>query len=89
MTAAILQNTIGTGVGYSRGRYKVDLAYQVQLPATESVGHSSLKSGEYDNSRVEVAVHSVTLTNQIRVLKIISQRRREPAPLRLGFSGAA
>lgn len=66
MTAAILQNTIGTGVGYNRGRYKVDLAYQVQLPATENVGHSSLKSGEYDNSRVEVAVHSVTLTNQIR-----------------------
>lgn len=65
MTAAILQNTIGTGVGYHRGRYAVDLAYQVQLPATQSVGQSSLKSGEYDNSRVEVAVHSVTLTNRI------------------------
>jgi long-chain fatty acid transport protein len=65
MTAAILQNTIGTGMGYSRGRYSLDLAYQVQLPATESVGQSSLKSGEYDNSRVEVAVHSVTLTSRI------------------------
>ena len=65
MTAAILQNTIGTGVGYHRGRYALDLAYQVQLPATQSVGQSSLKSGEYNNSRVEVAVHSVTLTNRI------------------------
>jgi long-chain fatty acid transport protein len=65
MTAAILQNTIGTGVGYNRGRYRLDLAYQVQLPATQSVGQSSLKSGEYDNSRVEVAVHSITLTNRI------------------------
>ena len=66
MTAAILQNTVGTGVGYSRGRYRLDLAYRVQLPAAQSVGQSSLKSGEYDNSRVEVAVHSVTLTSMIR-----------------------
>ena len=65
MTAAILQNTIGTGMGYSRGRYNLDLAYQVELPATQSVGQSSLKSGEYDDSRVEVAVHSVTLTSRI------------------------
>ena len=65
MTAAILQNTIGTGFGYSRGRYRLDLAYQVQLPSSQSVGQSSLKSGEYNNSRVEVAVHSVTLTNRI------------------------
>ncbi len=64
MTAAILQNTIGTGVGYHRGHYSADLAYQVALPASQSVGQSSLKSGEYDNSRVEVAVHSVTLTNR-------------------------
>jgi long-subunit fatty acid transport protein len=66
MTAAILQNTIGTGVGYSRGHYSLDLAYQVQLPTTQSVGQSSLKSGEYNNSRVEVAVHSVTLSNVVR-----------------------
>jgi long-subunit fatty acid transport protein len=65
MTAAILQNTIGTGIGYRRGRYALDLTYQVRLPATQSVGQSSLKSGEYDNSRVEVAVHSVTLSNRI------------------------
>jgi long-chain fatty acid transport protein len=64
MTAAILQHTIGTGVGYSRGRYAVDLAYALQLPSSSEVGLSSLRSGEYNNSKVEVAVHSVTLTNR-------------------------
>jgi long-chain fatty acid transport protein len=65
MTAAILQHTLGTGLGYNRGRYNFDMAYQVQLPASESVGTSSLLSGEYDNSKVEVAVHSLTLTSRI------------------------
>jgi long-subunit fatty acid transport protein len=65
LTAAILQNTIGTGVGYSRGRYNLDLAYQVQLPTSASVGQSTLRSGEYNNSRVEVAVQSITLTTRI------------------------
>jgi long-subunit fatty acid transport protein len=65
MTAAILQNTIGTGVGYGRGHYAVDLAYQVQLPASAQVAQSSLRAGEYDNSRIAVAVHSVTLSNRI------------------------
>jgi long-chain fatty acid transport protein len=65
MTAAILQNTIGTGIGYGRGHYALDLSYQVQLPSSAQVMQSSLKSGEYNNSRVEVAVHSVTLSNRI------------------------
>lgn len=65
MTAAIMQNTIGTGMGYSRGRFNFDLAYQVQLPATAQVGQSSLLSGEYNNSKVEVAVQAVTFTTRI------------------------
>ena len=65
MTAAILQNTLGTGLGYTRGRYNLDLAYQVQLPASQRVGTSSLLSGEYHNSKVDVAVHSLTLTSRI------------------------
>jgi long-chain fatty acid transport protein len=66
MTAAILQNTIGTGAGYTRGRYNFDLAYQVQLPSTAHVGQSGLLSGEYDNSRTEVAVQSITFTTRMR-----------------------
>jgi hypothetical protein len=65
MTAAIMQNTIGTGMGYSHGRYNFDLAYQAQLPASASVGQSSLRSGEYNNSKVEVAVQSLTFTTRI------------------------
>lgn len=64
MTAAIPQNTLGTGFGYSKGRYNLDLAYQVQLSASQSVGTSSLLSGEYNNSKVEVAVHSLTLSTK-------------------------
>jgi long-chain fatty acid transport protein len=66
MTAAILQNTLGTGAGYSHGHYRFDLAYQVQLPATQSVGQSGLLAGEYNNSRVHVMVQSLTLTTRIR-----------------------
>lgn len=65
MTAAILQNTIGTGAGYTHGRYSFDLAYQVQLPASASVGMSSLLSGEYDNSKVNLTLQSLTLTSRI------------------------
>ena len=64
MTAAILQNTLGTGVGYNLGRYSLDLGYQVQLPASQSVVTSSLLSGEYDNSKVNVAVHTLTLSSR-------------------------
>ena len=66
MTAAILQNTLGTGVGYSHGHYRFDLAYQVQLPATQHVGQSELLAGEYNNSQVHVMVQSLTLTTRIR-----------------------
>jgi len=65
MTAAILQNTLGTGMGYTRGRYNFDFAYQVQLPSTAQVGQSALLSGEYNNSKVEVAVQAVTFTTRI------------------------
>jgi long-subunit fatty acid transport protein len=65
LTAAILQHTIGTGMGYSYGRYHFDLAYQVQLPATGNVGQSGLLAGEYDNSRVHVMVQSLTFTTRM------------------------
>jgi len=66
MTAAILRNTLGTGVGYSHGHYRFDLAYQVQLPASQHVGQSGLLAGEYSNSQVNVMVQSLTLTTRIR-----------------------
>jgi long-subunit fatty acid transport protein len=59
MTAAILQHTLGAGGGWTRGRFHTDLAYQLQFPATESVGHSGILAGEYDNSRVRLTLQSV------------------------------
>jgi long-chain fatty acid transport protein len=64
LTAAILQNTIGTGMGYTRDRYNLDFAYRIQLPASERVDQSSLLAGEYSHSRVDVAVQSLTLTSR-------------------------
>ncbi len=66
MTAAILQNAVGTGVGYGRGRVHYDLTYQVQLPAEQRVGESGVLAGEYNNSRVDVTVQSITLTSRVQ-----------------------
>jgi hypothetical protein len=61
-----MQNAIGAGAGYSHGRFKLDAAYQAQLPSTESVTTSALQAGEYNNSRVRVATQSLTLTSRLR-----------------------
>lgn len=66
LTAAIMQQSIGTGTGWSRGRWRYDAAYQVQLPSTQSVGKSGLHAGEYDNSRVRVLTQSLTLTARVK-----------------------
>jgi long-chain fatty acid transport protein len=65
LTAAMVRNTFASGMGYRRGRYGVDATYQFQPPTSEHVGQSALKAGEFDNSRVEVAMHIVTVTTSI------------------------
>jgi hypothetical protein len=65
ITAAIMQNSIATGAGWSRGRLRLDAAYQAQLPSSESVGKSSILAGEYSNSRVRLMLQSVTATATI------------------------
>jgi len=66
LTAAIMQNSIATGAGWTHHRLRYDAAYQVQLPATESVEHSQILAGEYDNSRVQVWTQSVTLSASMK-----------------------
>ncbi len=66
MTAAIMQNTIAGGSGWSRGRWTCDAAYQVQLPATQSVGISSVLAGEYSNSKVRVWTQSLIITSRFK-----------------------
>jgi long-subunit fatty acid transport protein len=62
VTAAIMQNAIATGIGWSHRYLHIDAAYQAQLPSTESVGNSSILAGEYSNSRVRLSLQSVTAT---------------------------
>ncbi len=62
MTAAITEHTITCGAGYHWGRYKVEIAYQYYLPATQNVGQSGLLSGEYSNSSTTMSAHVVALT---------------------------
>lgn len=61
-TAAISEHVVSAGVGGKWGRASVDLAWQWQLPQSESVSRSALLSGEYNASSVEVSVHWLTLT---------------------------
>jgi len=49
-------------VGWHRGRYSVDLAYQWDLPAQRNVGTSGLQAGEYSNSSTQVGIHWLALT---------------------------
>ena len=66
MTAAIMQNTVAGGTGWSRGRWTYDAAYQAQLPATQSVETSSILAGEYSNSKVRVWTQSLVITTRIK-----------------------
>jgi long-chain fatty acid transport protein len=62
LTAAIFQNQLAIGGGLRSERWKADLAYQAQLPASQSVGQSDLLAGEYDNSHVSAMAQSITAT---------------------------
>ena len=62
LTAAIMQNGLATGLGYRRNKARYDLAYQVNLPHTESVGISSLLSGEFSGSRTRIMTQALTIS---------------------------
>jgi long-subunit fatty acid transport protein len=62
LTAAIMQNALAIGTGYTHNRWHIDAAYQAQLPTTQSVTQSALLAGEYSNSSVHIWTQSLTLT---------------------------
>lgn len=66
LTGAITENTITAGIGYTRGRYSVDAAYQYSLPTTRNVGTSSLAAGEYSNTSLKVSIQTFTITASVR-----------------------
>ncbi|MBB5056657.1 long-subunit fatty acid transport protein [Granulicella aggregans] len=74
LTAAILSNGLSTGLGYQPessiphnflSKLQWDAAYQLQLPANQSVGTSSLEAGEYSNSHIHVLTQSVTISTRL------------------------
>ena len=65
LTAAIMEHTVGAGIGWRAGRYGVDLAYQWQLPNTEHIGRSDLRSGEYADSDIAAGVQWIGLTTTV------------------------
>ena len=64
-TAAIMQHTIGFGLGYRLGKYNIDLAYQWDLPVDDKTGNSRILFNEFDNSEVDVGVHWLSISVSI------------------------
>lgn len=66
LTAAITSDTVSAGVGYEKNRYRLQFAYQANLPNTVNVGASGLLVGEYSNSRTSLWLQTIALTTGIR-----------------------
>jgi hypothetical protein len=66
LTAAIMTDSVSTGLQYRKSRYRVQLGYQVNLPTTDNVGTSQLLAGEYNNSRTRLWLQTLALTTGIR-----------------------
>ncbi|MGH9693989.1 MAG: OmpP1/FadL family transporter, partial [Bryobacteraceae bacterium] len=66
LTAAITSDTVSAGLGYQKSRYRLQFAYQVNLPNTVSVGSSGLLAGEYSNTRTSLWLQTIALTTGIR-----------------------
>jgi long-chain fatty acid transport protein len=62
LTAAIFEHTLSAGLGWHCGSCAIDLAYEYDLPVTETVGTSALLDGEYSNSKVRVSAQWLALT---------------------------
>jgi long-chain fatty acid transport protein len=66
LTAAIMKDQLTTGLGYRHGRARYDLGYGFGFQAHQSVGQSSLLSGEYSNSRVGIGTQALTLNTSFQ-----------------------
>ena len=66
LTAAILEHSVSTGVGWESGRYQFNLGYQYDLPIERKIGASQLRSGEYSHSLTEAGIHWVGISAAIK-----------------------
>jgi long-chain fatty acid transport protein len=65
MTAAIIEHTLSAGAGYRWRNLRFDVAYQYDFPATQNIGTSGLRAGEYSNSSTTVSAHLFAFTTSI------------------------
>ncbi len=66
LTAAIMQNQISGGFGWTPGRSKWEAAYSFHPTASAHVGTSSLLAGEYDDSTTHVGTQQLTVGYSFR-----------------------
>ncbi len=67
LTAAIMKGAVSTGIAYRKSRYRVQLAYQANLPETAHVVSSSLLAGEYSNTSTSLWLQTIAMTTGIRL----------------------
>lgn len=61
LTADIVEHTLTSGVGYAGARHRLDLSYQWDRRKDRLVSDSALLGGEYDQTRLGVGIHWLTL----------------------------
>lgn len=62
LTAAISEHSVSAGLGWHRGQWTVDFAWQYDLPASQNAGADGIAGTEYDFSRVELSAHWFSVT---------------------------
>jgi long-chain fatty acid transport protein len=62
LLATIQEHSIGFGIGHRLNRYQIDFGYQWALPKRRDIRDSKLLSGEFDNSRLELGIHWLSLS---------------------------
>jgi long-subunit fatty acid transport protein len=66
LTAAIMTHGLSAGAAYQKSRYRIQLAYQVNLPQSVDVGTSSILAGEFNNTHTSLWLQTIALTTGVR-----------------------
>jgi long-chain fatty acid transport protein len=62
MTAAIVEHTLGMGLGFVQGKTRVDVGYQWSPVSERRVQDTKLHGSEYDNTSVAVGVQGLVVS---------------------------
>ena len=62
MTAAIVEHTVGIGIGLVQGRTRLDIGYQWSPVSERRVQETALQGSEYDNTSVAVGVQGLVFS---------------------------